>query len=215
MTTQPVAQQPAQPPPQQSNTALVAATAAILGTSLLPTFALPALIPVLIPDRNPTSVAALRVALEVTEQFPEPSLQGVGAAQAEMIRENTLRRAAYVVNSMMRLRKAIEDARAHGQSLNEAEQSVRTSEAVYFRQHVQAAGNRMAAASKIDALASSYGPILGWYAQEDRRTTPECRAADGKNFSALYPPEIGWPGVVHMNCRCQPGPPHRNGGMLA
>jgi SPP1 gp7 family putative phage head morphogenesis protein len=216
MTTPPQqTQTQTQPPPQQPNVALVAAVGVILAAQLLPSFALPALIPLLIPDRNRSGISALRVALATTEAFPEPSLQGVGAAQAEMIRMNELRRAAYVVNSMLRLRTAIEDARAQGSSLIEAEKAVRTDEAVYFRQHVQAAGQRMAAASKIDALAIQYGPILGWYAAKDKRVTAECRNANGNNFSALDPPAIGWPGVVHMNCRCQPGPPHRRGRMLS
>jgi len=114
----------------------------------------------------------------------------------------------------MRLRTAIDTAMAQGASLADAEQEVRTNEAVYFRQHVQAAGQRMFAASKIDSLAMQYGPVLGWYAANDKRTTAECRAANGKNFSALAPPAIGWPGVVHMNCRCQPGPPYKNAEML-
>lgn len=207
--------QPAQQPaPQQSNTALIAAVAVILGAQLLPSFALPALIPLLVPDRNRSGIAALRVALATTEAFPEPSLQGVGAAQAEMIRQNELRRSAYIVNASIRLRRAIEDARASGSSLSQAEQQVRYAERRSFTQHVQAAGQRMSAASKIDALAIQYGPILGWYAAKDRKVTAECKAADGNNFSALDPPAIGWPGVVHMNCRCQPGPPHRRGKLL-
>jgi SPP1 gp7 family putative phage head morphogenesis protein len=214
MTT-PQTQQPQAPQqPQQSNTALVAVVATVLAAQLLPSFGLPALTPLLVPDRNPRGIAALRVALDTTEAYPDVPMQGTGAAQAEMVRVNTLRRAAYVVNSMMRLRTAIDAAMAQGESLAEAEQEVRNNEAVYFRQHVVAAGNRMAAASKIDSLAMQYGPTLGWYAANDKRTTPECRAADGSNFSALSPPAIGWPGVVHMNCRCQPGPPHRNAEML-
>lgn len=206
-------QQQAQQPPQ-SNTALIAAVTVIMAGALLPTFALPALIPLLVPDRSSSGIAALRVALATTEAFPAPTMQGVGAAQAEMIRENELRRSAYIVNSMLRLRRSIDDARAQGASLAEAEQAVREDERAYFSRHVQASGQRMASASKIDALAIQYGPTLGWYAATDKRVTAECKAANGNNFSALSPPAIGWPGVVHMNCRCQPGPPHRGGRML-
>jgi uncharacterized protein with gpF-like domain len=44
---------------------------------------------------------------------------------------------------------------------------------------------------------------LRWDAQLDRRTTPECRAADGGIFTASQPPTIGYPGTVHMSCRCR------------
>lgn len=28
-----------------------------------------------------------------------------------------------------------------------------------------------------------------------------------KNFDVNDPPDIGFPGLVHINCRCIPGPP--------
>jgi len=67
MTT-PQTQQPQAPQqPQQSNTALVAVVATVLAAQLLPSFGLPALTPLLVPDRNPRGIAALRVALDTTD----------------------------------------------------------------------------------------------------------------------------------------------------
>jgi hypothetical protein len=207
-------QQPPPPQPVQSNAAKAALVAVILGSALMPSFALPALIPILVVDRAKAGIAALRVALRILDTFPAPVMQGVGAAQAEMIRENELRRSAYVVNAYLRLRRAIEDARASGIGLEQAEEQTLSAERRYFVQHITAAAQRMAAASKVDSLSIQYGPVLGWYAQNDSRTTAECRAADGKNFSALIPPVIGWPGVVHVHCRCQPGKPHKGAALL-
>jgi hypothetical protein len=73
---------------------------------------------------------------------------------------------------------------------------------------------RMLAAGKIDALQWRYGNTLGWYAVHDKKTTKECLWAHGKNFSAMFPPAIGWPGLTHTNCRCYPGRPWRRGAMM-
>jgi hypothetical protein len=200
---------------QQSNAALVAAATVILGAALMPSFALPALADLLgIMRGDILGLTALRIALSLLEEYPAPAMEGIGAAQTAIIRENELRRSAYTVTASSRLRLALADARAHGQDMPEAERTVREVERRYFQQHVQATAQRMHAATNIDDLALRYGPVLGWYAAKDRKVTAECKDADGKNFSALSPPAIGWPGIVHVNCRCQPGRPHRKGEML-
>jgi hypothetical protein len=204
-----------QSPSAAQSAALLAAVTAILGSALLPSFALPALTALLVADRSKAGIAALRVALSILEEYPAPPMRGLGAAQTTMIRENELRRSAYLVSAQSRLRHEIEQARAVGASLDDAEGQVRETERRYFQQHVAAAAQRMQAATLIDDLALRRGPVLGWYAAKDGRVTAECKNADGKNFSALIPPAIGWPGVVHVNCRCRPGSPHRRGEMLA
>jgi HK97 family phage prohead protease len=49
---------------------------------------------------------------------------------------------------------------------------------------------------------------LGWYAHISPATCARCLAADGRNFDALNPPPIGFPGAVHLHDHCLPGPPH-------
>jgi hypothetical protein len=77
----------------------------------------------------------------------------------------------------------------------------------YYLQHELARRRRQAVARTVDAAASIHGPVLGWWTHKDDRTTPECRAADGTNFVVGEMPVIGYPGGVHMYCRCWPGPP--------
>lgn len=204
-------------PPQQSNTALVGTVALILGGSMFlsATAALPALSRLLgIRVADKVGMSALQIALAIIDEFPMPQMQGVGAAQAEMIRENELRRSAYLVNALTRLRREIAEARAHGENPNVAANTARYAERRFYGQHIQASAQRIIAASTIDALGQQYGTVLGWYSKNDSRTTAECRNANGKNFSALIPPKIGWPGTVHVHCRCFPGAPHRGARML-
>lgn len=74
----------------------------------------------------------------------------------------------------------------------------------YFNQHLAAARKRRDAASDVDKARAKYGDTLGWKAKMDNRTSPECRAANGKNFDAGRMPAIGYPGAVHPFCRCKP-----------
>lgn len=195
------------------DTALVGTVAAILGSSLIASAAFPALSSALA-IRDRLGKEALQIVLSILEEFPPPPMQGVGAAQSEMIRENVLRRSAYLLSALQRLRTELADARAHGENLSVAANTARYAERRNFALHIQASAQRVLAASDVDALAGQYGTTLGWYAKNDKRTTAECRNANGKNFSAINPPTIGWPGVVHVHCRCRPGAPHRGASML-
>lgn len=108
-------------------------------------------------------------------------------------------RAQYVLASAERL----EVARKMG-NLPQAKKA----EQRYFNQHVEAVANRKASAAAVDKARSRYGDELGWYAILDSRTSPECKEANGKNFSASRIPPIGYPGSVHPHCRCRPGRKH-------
>lgn len=152
--------------------------------------------------------------LTLIERFPMPKQIGIGAAQRHVIEMNLLRNAAFVEVSAHRMLREVNDRLARGESQSEAVSSVAAQENRYYSQHYAASAQRLNAANKIDGLEQLYGPVLGWYAVSDPKTTAECRAANGKNFSALYPPAIGWPGVVHTNCRCYPGAPYPGAGML-
>lgn len=108
-------------------------------------------------------------------------------------------RAQYILAAANRL----EVARKAGR-LDEAKKA----EQRYFNQHIEAVANRKQSANAVDKASVRYGDTLGWYAVLDSRTSPECKEANGKNFSASRMPAIGYPGAVHPNCRCKPGRKH-------
>ena len=91
----------------------------------------------------------------------------------------------------------------------------REKEKRYGQLHRKAATKRRTSAREVDRQARVHGDTLGWYAVIDDATTPECAAAHGQNFRVDQPPAIGWPGTVHSECRCRPGPPHASGGLLS
>lgn len=105
--------------------------------------------------------------------------------------EEALKRGWFAVNALKRLAKA-EDKRAQMQS-----------ERRYFKAHQDAQARRRVVSEQVDAAANRYGPLLGWRAQMDERTTGECRNANGRNFRADHRPAIGYPGTVHPHCRCE------------
>lgn len=132
-----------------------------------------------------------------------PRLRGTGDAARAVQRAELYYRAAYIANATRRINSKLEA----DLTLREATAAERT----YYMQHELARRNRQNAAQAVDAAAGVYGALLGWHTHRDDRTTPECRAADGNNFRVGEPPRIGYPGSVHMYCRCSPGPPFARG----
>jgi len=126
------------------------------------------------------------------------TLPSAGASSESQRLEATYR-AHYVWAASQRLLQAIR--------LGRRDEAL-AAEKTYFNQHMDAMSNRREAAAAVDKAAKRYGDNLGWYAKIDSRTSPECRAANGKNFSASRLPSIGWPGAVHPRCRCKPGRKH-------
>lgn len=106
-------------------------------------------------------------------------------------RANLRYRAAFLVVSLRRLVRGGELAR----------------EVTLWRTHVRAQRRRLVMGRRVDEQRWVYGELLGWHATLDRRTSDECRAAHQKNFYALRPPVIGYPGTTHPHCRCRPGAP--------
>lgn len=109
-------------------------------------------------------------------------------ASAESAKMEAAFRAHYVLNAARRL--------ANGGDP--------TAEQRFFNQHLEAVTKRRGAASAVDKARARYGNTLGWQAVMDNRTSPECKAANGKNFDAGRIPAIGYPGAVHPFCRCKP-----------
>lgn len=112
---------------------------------------------------------------------------------------NAQRRAQYLLNAARRLTVA-------GSSPTGAEGAL-DAEIRNFEAHQQAVRVRVVASKNVAQASERYGQELGWYAQRDSRTSPECRRAHGTNFRADRMPAIGYPGAVHTHCRCRPGKP--------
>ncbi len=111
-------------------------------------------------------------------------------------------RAAFLINSSRRVAEA-----ADPEAQLKREQQ-------FWNAHIAASNRRLLMSKMTEDEAQRHGPLLGWNAKIDARTTEECRAANGRNFYAYSPPVIGYPGAVHLYCRCVPGPPHVGGKMV-
>lgn len=143
-------------------------------------------------------------------RWPEPPRQGLGPGTKAAVLENELRRASFLVAAYRRLDTA---SKAEGGKPGAVADEI-SNELRYLGQHITASKEREVAGSLIDSASQSYGELLGWYASPGPHVTPECEAANGKNFYAGKPPLIGYPGFVHANCRCAPGKPHPDGAIL-
>ena len=157
---------------------------------------------------------AMRAALAVVMSLPPDRLGAAGPATLAMIRTNTLRRAQFALMAARRLAQDVTDARSRGTSVAEALANGISRERRYFGQHVEAMFARTQAGARTDSAAAVYGPLLGWHAYRDSRTSPECLAADGHNFWSDAVPLIGLPGAVHPHCRCEPGQPYPGARVL-
>lgn len=133
-------------------------------------------------------LAALTIATSRQVRYRVTTIPSA-TASVESAKMEAAFRAHYVYNATKRLEA--------GGSL--------TQERVYFNQHLAAVRQRRKAAALTDKMRARYGTTLGWHAKMDQRTSPECRAANGKNFDAGRMPAIGYPGAVHPYCRCRPG----------
>ena len=150
--------------------------------------------------------SALRRALDVVMGMPPDRAGFHGPAGAQAARLNLIRRAQFAVASARRLAAdAVREAAGMGGPETLAGQMNR--ERRYYGQHLEAMWNRARAAEQSDLAAADYGLLLGWYTHRDARTSPECLAADRRNFRVDKMPQIGFPGGVHLHCRCSPGPP--------
>jgi hypothetical protein len=196
-----------------ADTALTAALATALVSAASPAAAMTMLLPSFRTSRlQPESMLAV---LQVVMSFP-PERTGVGGfASLATSRQNALRRAQFAITAGRRVTHDLAEARSQGRPLRDQLAESVARERRYFGQHLDAMWNRAKAAAQVDNAALSYGPLLGWYSVNDRVTSAECRAANGKNFSTEAIPLIGWPGAVHPHCRCYPGPAHIGARMLA
>ena len=199
---------PQQPPPQQpppTNTQLALAAAGVLADAATVSIALAALWPLFLAAG--VKKPALQSALEVVMNYP-PDRQGFyGPATARVARLNLIRRAQFLIHSSRRFTQA----QLRGP---EAMFEQMAAERRYYGQHQEALWSRMQAAARVDTAVMDYGLLLGWNTVLDSHTSPECIAADRHNFRADKMPRIGYPGAVHLHCRCMPGPPFPGAPMV-
>lgn len=125
----------------------------------------------------------------------------------EAATHNINRKARYLVAATKRLAPAF--ASGDPEKLADA----RRAEGRYWDAHREAERGRKESARRV-AEQLRHGEttpdgevLLGWEAVLDERTSADCRAADGRNFNALARPDIGYPGTVHIGCRCRPTVP--------
>lgn len=193
------------PPKQQqqqqqpkSDAALIAAIAGALvigasaqatATTLSPVVGIP--VPSLLP--------VLLIAMSKPTTYGIATMPSASASSEAQRLEGTYR-AQYVLVASRRMRDGLR-AGIPRETLLQRERT-------YFDQHIAAVARRRDTAAKVDAAAKRHGDLLGWYAVLDNRTSRECREAHGKNFNASVRPAIGYPGSVHLHCRCRPGKAH-------
>jgi len=149
--------------------------------------------------------AALKSALHIVMNQPPDRAGFHGTAGAQAARLNLIRRAQFLVTSSRRF--AADQARVLSGGDPFALRGAMNRERRYYGMHLDAMWNRARAAEQADLAAADYGPLLGWYTRCDARTSPECLAANRHNFRVDRMPAIGFPGGVHLHCRCAPGPP--------
>lgn len=157
---------------------------------------------------------ALGAVAALVASWPAQAMEGTGPATRWAVRTNLTRRAAFLVAAARRVQAAADAAGSRDENQQDAVRAAIALEQRYQAQQVAASAQRLHAASMVDGMAAVYGPLLGWNSVKDRRCTPECRAADKHNFWAARPPQIGYPGTTHPNCRCWPSKPFRGAPIL-
>lgn len=206
------AAQSIQQPPADTDGPLISALAAALISAVTPEAALAMILRFCRTSR--VQPAVMLWAIQLVMSFPPETMGAAGPASLIAQRQNYLRRAQFILSSGRRAMSDMALARSQGRSARDALAAALDRERRYYGQHLDAIRNRAQAAMNTDMAALAYGPLLGWNTIRDRRTSPECLAADGKNFRADAQPAIGWPGAVHPHCRCYPGPPRIGARML-
>ncbi len=167
--------------------------------------------------------AAVAIAVVKMVLGAAPSSGAGGAASQAVLAGEAAYRAAYVAHACVRVQNAVN---AGTPLLDALRRELR-----YLKLHLRAQLNRRKAAAQADRVArwvdmqTAYGPacppgatgmvlLAGWKAVVDARTSPECRAANGCNYRVTQPPLIGYPGTVHVACRCTSVAPYPGAPVL-
>jgi HK97 family phage prohead protease len=117
-------------------------------------------------------------------------------------------KAAYLANASTRMGAALSTGD------DDTIAAANAAEDRYLAQHQDAVKARARAVAAVAKAVAKRKPdangevLLGWNAHVSDTTCARCLLADGRNFNALVPPPIGYPGEVHLHDHCLPGPPH-------
>ena len=201
---------PAQPSQGQQQTALALAAA----TALTGAINVPAALAIIGPAVAAAglSIAAAEAALSIVMGHPPDAAGFFGPATASVARTNLVRRAMFTAASIFRLTgdDRLMQSGAEGGLWEDAVARERG----YYGQQLIAGWNREKSGAAVDSASMEHGRLLGWHTVLDARTSPECKAANRHNFHADQMPRIGYPGMVHPNCRCFPGAPFPGAPMV-
>lgn len=194
-------------PPQTSTAQRQQVTAQIaqLLAATSVTAAAPALI-TLLAAVGVSAAAASSATTLISASSASPLLLSTGPASRATAASEQIYRAAYLVGAAERIQSRLNQGMTRRQAL--------LAERGNYRAHLAAQANRRRAALAVDRAMAAHGALLGWRATIDERTGPECRRANGRNFSVFERPVIGWPGTVHPHCRCRPVAPFTGAGLV-
>lgn len=163
--------------------------------------------------------AAILAAVRLATASPAHGVPRSAALRSALAAQRTALNGAISGEPAMRARYLLAAAQRLASSLLPGDGTARErftaaldAERRYGQQHADAQTRRLTAAAGVDGAAGTYGDVLGWYTVIDGRTTPDCIALDGTNFSASQEPAGGWPGARHGGtCRCSAGPAYGEG----
>lgn len=197
---------PPPPPPKEDGSAPDALVEAVLGVLAVgaPVAATAAALAAVLGVAVGVALAFLgALGAAVLASFTHATAGGRPTTAAGIAAAANLRyRAAFIINALRRIAAAPDMGVAIRREVD------------FFHAHLRAGERRLVMGRRVDAMRRAHGDLLGWYAKNDARTSAECRAASGRNFLALSPPVIGYPGGVHPHCRCLPGPPFPGAKMV-
>jgi hypothetical protein len=143
------------------------------------------------------------------EEVSEPLDASIGEVVDLAWSRGWFGRTAFAREMSYRARFAAAAAKRLGAAMLRGDDKQPARERRAFDQHRDAQTHREKAWASLDAAVDRWGQMLSWNAIDDGKTTPECKAADGKNFLVYRPPSIGLPGIgPHGNCRCWAGAPN-------
>lgn len=161
-------------------------------------------VPTSIQDQVNAALAKKGKARPKPKAAPAPSVLIKQAAPEQ----EAAARAGYLANATKRM------SAAYSTGDDDTIEAANATEDRYLAQHQDAAKARARAVSAVAKAVAKRKPddngevLLGWNAHISDTTCARCLQADGRNFDALVPPPIGYPGAVHLHDHCLPGPPH-------
>lgn len=153
-----------------------------------------------------TEISVIKAVVGLASSAARPRVSAVGPVTRLVRGDELYFRAAYIIKAAKRVTRAIDSGKPIRTALAD--------ESTLYRSHQKARQGRLEAADAVDRASKQFGDLLGWYLNPLLNNEIECIKANGHNFHATEGTVIGWPGTVHPNCGCKPGPPIPGAGMV-